>query len=391
MQTVGWPRVMLLADASPAWLAACRVQEDRARESLERLGSQTAATLWRERSGRDDPPAFTLVLPIHDEERALPSVLHALLGCWLPPDAQVTIALVTNACADASADIARAFLAGLGTPAAADLQDLDDAGITAPPAAVRCGAVEFLHVDTATPGKANALDLGNRIARARGHAIACSMDTNNWPEPDTLAVLWGDARRLREDDAALLYATPVTMFRRHPGSLYNALQRSRDARPARPEEGRLELPGWMLAWDAAWLEAAGGVPHTATEDFALAVLARAHGRAVGVSEARIWGFGISTLGDLLRGARRFVRGELQLRALAADDPAFSAAAEREILHARPFGVRLGRFLALIRRRPLSLPMQLVKWLVWETGLALGRRDYRRDPKSSSWQAIDTTK
>ena len=403
MQTVGWPRVMLLADASPAWLAACQAKDARAHAVLAGDGQSRAEhpgrpsdaalnALWRQAAGSDATPAFTLVLPIHDEERALPSVLHALLGAWLPPTAAVTVVLATNACRDASVAIVGDFLAGLGTVVDAALPPLANPGLAPRHPSVRVGTVEFLHLDTTTPGKANALELGNAVARARGHALAMSLDTNNWIEPDALAVLWGDAsRRLHEGDAALLYATPVPVFRHHRGSLYNRLQRGRDAQPARPEEGRLELPGWMLAWDTAWLDAAGGVPRTATEDFALAVLARAHGRAVGQSEARVWGYGISTLTDLLRGARRFVRGELQLLALAATDPALRAAADREILHARPFSSRFRRFWALVRRRPARLPLQLVKWLVWEAGLALGRRDYRRDPRSSSWQAIGSTK
>lgn len=392
MQTVGWPRVMLLPEASPLWLAACRAKEDRARGICAEHG-EAAAQLWEQTSGVPvDRTAFTLTLPIHDEERSLPSVLHALLGAWLPPNARVTVALISNACQDSSPRIIEEFLTGLGETESADLRGVEDTGLRSDTRAVRVGAIEFLHLDTCTPGKANALELGNAVARARGHRIAMSQDTNNWLEPDALAVLYGDAHRgLKDDGAALYYGTPVPVFRHHAGSLYNRMQRKQAGTPARADGERLELPGWMLAWDTEWLHAAGGVPHTATEDFALAVLARATGRTVGVSDARIWGYGISTISDLLAGARRFVRGELQLRALAQNDPRFAAAAEAQILHARPFRDRFARFRELAARRPSRFPVQLVKWLLWETGLALGRRDYRRDPSSASWTPIGSTK
>ena len=64
MQTVGWPRVMLLPEASPLWLAACRAKDELAREVCAEHGA-AAAQLWEQTSGVSaERTAFTLTLPM---------------------------------------------------------------------------------------------------------------------------------------------------------------------------------------------------------------------------------------------------------------------------------------------------------------------------------------
>src|SRR5205085_12651488 len=74
---------------------------------------------------------------------------------------------------------------------------------TLQPAAVttRVGNITFSHVDTPTPGKANALNIGNAIALERDHSIAISVDANNFVEPDVFRHMFARAHQAFADPA----------------------------------------------------------------------------------------------------------------------------------------------------------------------------------------------
>ncbi|MBT3341300.1 MAG: glycosyltransferase family 2 protein [Planctomycetes bacterium] len=362
------------------------------------LANQAAADVWQSRTGvAAAETAFTFALPIHNEERSLPSVLAALCASEIPSEAHITVALMTNACSDSSAAIVQDFLAELGQPYAFDKVPFDvyqDEGIAQPIMAIRSGAFEFVHLDTTTAGKANVLNVGNRLALALGHQVACSQDTNNWIEPDALACLFGDAQRRffdKPDGTAMIYGHPVALFRDHPGSIYNKMQKRVEGMPVPAEEEKLCLPGWMMIWDTKWLAESGGVPHTATEDFALAVLTRGMGRNIGLSTARIWGYNISTLGDLLEAGKRFVRGELQLVEYWKGNEKMSKQVQTELLHSANFFRRFGDLIARTRKQPLRLPVHLVHWMLWEVAYRQGIADFKANPHSSTWAPISSTK
>ncbi len=392
-------------DLAPALFRAAAQKKAATYESL--LSSElsnhdstenAAAQLWLQRTGlAAADTAFTFALPIHNEEQSLQSVLGALIASEVPSQAQITVAFVTNACTDSSAEIVRSFMHEQGTPFEYDTVDFaafEDDGIARPIMAVKSGAFEFVHLDTTTPGKANVLNVGNRLALALGHQVACSQDTNNWIEPDALACLFGDAQRRffdKPDGTAMLYGHPVALFRDHPGSIYNKMQKRVEGLPVPAEEERLCLPGWMMIWDTRWLADSGGVPHTATEDFALAVLTRGTGKNIGLSSARIWGYNISTLSDLLEAGKRFVRGELQLVEYWKGNVKMSAQVQTELLHSANFFRRFGDLIARTKKQPMRLPVHVVHWLLWEVAYVQGIRDFKANPHSSTWAPISSTK
>ena len=67
------------------------------------------AIRWEQITGvKPQNSAFTLIIPIHNEQRFLPSFLEAMKSVNIPPSARVVF--VTNACSDKSVGIVNSFL-----------------------------------------------------------------------------------------------------------------------------------------------------------------------------------------------------------------------------------------------------------------------------------------
>lgn len=124
---------------------------------------------------------LNVVIPAHDEERLLPSCLHAVLAPAGPP---LRVVVVANGCTDATADVARAFRA----------------------LSVERGH-ELVVVETPTAGKAAALNEGDR---RHGDGPVLYLDADTVLLPGTLNEL---ARTLIGTDQPLLSAPPAVLVR----------------------------------------------------------------------------------------------------------------------------------------------------------------------------------
>ena len=84
---------------------------------------------------------LTIIVPANNEEAYLASCLHALMDSE-PPDSEVQVLVVANACSDKTVEVARSF----------------------EPTAARIGWTMQV-IDLALPGKLNALNVGDDLAK----------------------------------------------------------------------------------------------------------------------------------------------------------------------------------------------------------------------------------
>jgi cellulose synthase/poly-beta-1,6-N-acetylglucosamine synthase-like glycosyltransferase len=368
-------------------------------EYLNTLALVGQEKCWEHATGvKPEEAFFTLIVPIHNEENSLLSFLHTLMLSDIPAQVNMQVVFVTNACVDSSVDIVRAFMAGLGEVECQDvLDDFGDQNIDRRCAVVRRGHHLFMHINTAKAGKANALNIGNRIASQSGHVMAMSMDANNFIEPDAVRNLFAHAykafrEKLEAGDIVLYGALEI----RHDGSLKpssskNLLGAVSKARSHLVEGDEGVVNGWMLAWNTVWMNSVGGCPEVALEDYALGVLARASDfRIVMVEDVIGWGYAPDDLKGLTMTRARYVRGRLQICDYVQYDPSILAIIEKEAFYMRNFPSRLMHLLTKSVASPLHAGKYMATFLLWEYAIQRAVRDYKRNPKNQSWDKVPST-
>ena len=330
---------------------------------------------------------FTVIIPIHNEQRALPSVLGALLSSAIPCAADIQIVFVVNASEDKSASVIRDRLARFGipvdlalTPSAWDPTRKNEAF------QVLLGSMRFIVVETPTGGKANALNLGNEIALQRGHKIAVNIDANNWIEPDSLALIFEHANRVivecPESDVVLINSCEFSQAKNDRGPV-----------TAREKTLKAEVTGWMFAWSTWWIRENNGFPQYAIEDYGTGLLALSQKKKIEESHANIWGFSAANFGDENKEQIRYIYGALQLKDRFKNDVDATRILLGDFPNLRSLKDRL--VYRLLRRQNLTSPVKflrsLVRWALNETLIFRARIKYWRDPFDQTWEPVESTK
>lgn len=367
-------------------------------EYLNALALLKQEKCWEHETGiKPEDSCFTLIVPIHNEENSLPSFLHTLMLSDVPAPLNMQVVFVTNACVDSSVDMIRAFMAGLGDVEFQDvLADFEDQNMDRRYAVVRRGRHVYMHINTSKPGKANALNIGNRIALQKGHLIAVSIDANNFIEPDALRKLFSHAyktfrEKLEAGDTVLCCALHI----RYEGSLndsrVNLLRKVGKARNHLVEGEEGVVNGWMVAWNTAWMNSIRGCPEVALEDYALGVLARASNfRVETVDEVNGWGYVEDNFNGLIMVRARYVRGKMQICDYVQHDPSILAVIQKESFYMRKFPLRFKHLFVKSVASPLDAGRYVATFFLWEYAIWRGMRDYKRNPKNQSWEKVPST-
>lgn len=363
---------------------------------LHGLTLQHQAKVWEEATGvAPEVSALTLIIPIHNEERSLPSFLSTLMLANIPASVHLQIVFVTNACNDLSVEILKTFFATLGIVELQDMADcLPDQQMDQHCSVVQRDCLTYIHVNTARAGKAHALGLGNRLARQRGHLIAMSIDANNFIEPDALCLLFAQAHQAFRDKPTM---QDIVLF---SGVGKEAQQRSRqasvfgktdDSQPHLVQVGGGVVNGWMMAWNTIWMESIGGPPEVALEDYALGVLARASGfRIEQAANVNVWGYVINDFKGLIDTRARYVRGKRQIYEYVKYDPAILSIIEDEAFYMKKFILRLKYVLSKAIGDPTRSAKYAATFVLWEWAIWKGMRAYKQNPTNQSWEKIEST-
>ena len=351
---------------------------------------------WEDEVGiKPEESHFSLIVPIHNEEYSLPSFLRTLILLDIPSSVDMKVIFITNACNDSSSAFIDEFLSTLGKieDKSLDIEFRNQIRHINYKATMN-GGITFMHVDTQTPGKANALGIGNSIALKSGYAIAMSVDANNYLEPDAIRIMFSHAHRSfrgkpRANDTVLLSGRGKTETK--VSKLKNLIDKASSMQLHLIEVGSGLVNGWVMAWNIEWMHSIGGPPEVALEDYAMGVLARVKKYKIEqVKEASIWGYGVNSLKGLLNTRARYVRGKLQLLDLVHHDPSVVSIIENEAFYMKNFPGRLQCLLQKFKRGPLNLPRYVAAFLLWEYALRRGKQDYKQNPTNQSWEKIDST-
>ena len=363
---------------------------------LEDYALKSQQKKWEEEVGiKPEDSRFTLIVPIHNEANSLPSFLNTLMLSDIPSAVNMNVIFIANACTDSSQVYIDEFLASLGQIENKLLTgEFNDQGLNRNYKAIKRSNISFMHVDTQTPGKANALGIGNSIARESGHIVAISVDANNYLEPDAIRVMFSHANnsfhdKLTANDIVLLTCTQQEESK--ASKLKHLLSRAGRMQQHLLESKSGEVDGCLMAWNTQWMESIGGPPAVALEDYAMGVIARVNNyRFEQIKEANIWSYTTNGLKGLLETRTRFVRGVLQLLDLVHHDPSVLQIVEKEAYYIQTLPFRLKYLLYKAKKSPENLPRYIATFLLWEYALRRGRRDYRRNPNDHSWKKIDAT-
>jgi len=345
--------------------------------------------VWQEITGRPSRECHcTLLVPIHNEERVLPSLQAALSYLIAPRELNLQIVFITNGCTDRSPTLVGEFLSSFGRPQEVAPGRFLDAGLRSAQE-VSLGALRLLHLDTVTRGKGNALTLGTATAAGAGHPFVLSIDADCWPEPDALPRLFRDAEaQILGGTAAVVSGVVRRMIRpTEVPSPFLELLRARAAQPDLPRSDRVN--GCLAAWDVAFFTE-HGIPRCRVEDFAMGLVARIHGRTVAMSEAASWVFAPATLTDMVRTDARFAAGHMQLREMYRDNPRAQALLG-ELTSLQGLGERLRHRLEAIRASPRETVPHLLKAVLREAIQLKARYDLWRDPGGTTWVPCGSTK
>jgi cellulose synthase/poly-beta-1,6-N-acetylglucosamine synthase-like glycosyltransferase len=353
---------------------------------------------WHETTGEAPCDSlFTVIIPIHNEEAYLPSMLGTIMMSDIPASVNAKFLLITNGCTDngKSQRIVENFMRGLGEVSSHTLdedqapEDLHDKALERDFTRVRIGNIEFVHLNTPTRGKANALNIGNKIAKEHGQVAMC-LDANDFPEPDALRELYAGAREhIMNGEAGIVsgestYDRPeVNFFLR---KIYKrALLKYRDYSRA-----NLTLVcGGIFSWDTHFVDELGGIPEVAIEDFGAGALARANGRDVVLDhDSKSWKRTSFSLRDRLEVNARYVRGALQV---LERHPEVRKIILEELHYMKEFPQRTAKLAKRMAENPMDIPFYVASYLLWEASIVKGRREFERDHEDHSWRPIKSTK
>lgn len=381
-----WEPVYLITEAPDGW------QKQSASKNASFLSkAETTSHWWEDITGvKVSESKFTVVIPVHNEEKSLSSSAGSLFLSLVPTEAGMETDFILNGCTDESEVIVTNLLKTRGEVVTHDITEeeferLRDTGLQKTYIEVRQGNQVHRVYKTETKGKANALKLGSNLALSRNHQILISVDANNYVEPDTLALMFKEAYKhfvFQKDNTVVLSAIPEKVHKDTLGKLEHLLREH----GVFDDATYVPVFGWCMALNSPW--ASKNIQPVAVEDYALGVMARSQDKKVAIVEdARIWGYR-TNFKDSLNQFRRSIRGRLQLLDL---HPELRPFLESDNYFMKPFKERIEIIAKHIKADPKRLPKYIWRFIYGEVGLMLGNSDYKKEPTNQSWAGLSSTK
>lgn len=336
---------------------------------------------------------FTVVIPVYNEENSLPSFLSTLMFWDIPSSVDMQVIFVTNACSDASNRIIDAFLSDRGKLEVKKINYVfKDKYVEENYKIVQQDSKRFIHVNTPTSGKANALGIGNVIACQSKHGLAICVDANSFLEPDAIRILFAHAyrafqRELNVSDTVLI--SGKGQIARKASRFKELIDRTEAVKQHLIEDSGVVL-GCLMAWNTLWMESIGGPPEVALEDYAMGVMARVKNYKIEQVNARVWNYRVTNLKGFLGTRARYTRGMLQILDFTHYDPDVVKVIEKKAYFIKNFPGRLRYLLYKSKQHPRNFPRYMMTFLLWEYALQKGKKDYAQNPTNQSWEKIDAT-
>lgn len=353
----------------------------KARDALEKRWKSLTHT---------DPNAtrFSIIIPVRNERYSLPSFLGALLTSEIPNSADVQFLFIVNNSSDESMDMIKHRLSWINQPSEVSLPPSEfDAKRPNTAFQVSCCNIRFIVIETATAGKANALNIGNELAIQSGHRVAINIDANNWVEPDSIAMMYGAAKRsiidIPETNTVLINA-----------SEFCPTKITKTKVPVKKKTQIAEVSGCMFAWSTTWIKENQGFPPQAIEDYCVGLMALSQNKKIVESNANIWVYSPSNPSDENKEMVRFMYGALQLARRFENNPAAMKVLYIDFPHLRPLKDRFhSHVISRIQKKmnPMLVLRGTARWVINEYLLLKARQKLRLAPHGQTWEPIQSTK
>lgn len=387
-----WEPVYFVTEAPDGWRRQCVAKNTPFLSKVETVSLRKALVdYWENTTGvKVSDSKFTVIIPIHNERKSLASSAGSLFLSLVPVEVEMQIDFILNNCTDESESIINGLLRTRGEVATHNVSEKEfaqyqDAGLQKTYLEARQEKITCRVYKTETRGKANALKLGSNIALARNHQILISVDANNYVEPDTLALMFREAHShfvSQKDETVILSAIPKKVLKETSGVMEKMLREH----GVYDDATYVPVFGWCMALDPKWVSK--NIQPVAVEDYALGVMARSQGKNMAiVRDAKIWGYR-TNLRDSLNQFRRSIRGRLQLLDL---HPELSSILESDNYFMKPLSQRMAIIVEHIKSDPKGLLRYVWRFVYGETGLILGKYDYKKESTNQSWTGLSSTK
>lgn len=369
-------------------------------EILNPYAKSYIAKQWLERTGIDDVQniRLSLIVPIHNEENSLPSMLGTLMMAGMPSNANITIIFITNGCTDGgnSELIVENFLRGLGNVETLQIphkvySEMPDPAINALYSQVKVDNLQFIHVNTPTPGKANALNIGNALAKDHS-PIAINIDANSFVEPDAILEMYATAYKAMIQDK-----DGTTIVRQDPYYDYQSESIRRNIRlgqfvlPIQEMTRRKEnvVVGQLMAWNTSWVDSIGGFPRVITEDYGLGATAQSQGKKITLaSNAHQWSYRPSKFIEVYRYLARLAQGNFQLMDAY---PLLKPFVQNDWYFSKDLKDRLATMINHISEKPRKTFNLLLGAIFLEFVRSKGKSAHRKNKQQQTWEPIESTR
>lgn len=147
-----------------------------------------------------------------------------------------------------------------------------------------------------------------------------------------------------------------------------------------------------MAWDTEWLESIGGFPPVANDDYTLSLLARKSQKdLIFDSNAHIWGYFANTPIQVTKAFERATRDKIQLAHFYENDKEITSWIYDDEPYMRPLPLRFKSLKEKIAKKPELFLLWIAVFMLWEYSRFKGKKLYRDDPESQTWEQIDSTK
>jgi len=330
--------------------------------------------------------AFTVVIPVHNEERMLPSHMAMLLLSDIPDSVPAQFLFIVNNTTDKSKDRITEFFHRLGVPQTEAITSKVDPDVYPEGLKVSRGQKSFILLETPTKSKANALSLGNEWAVRSGHEVAINIDADRFVEPDAMRILFGEAYAQFTDQSKEVVLVDGFSIEERAG---RGKKHKIYVQDPHNTQNLPEVHGPLFAWKPKWIEAMGGFPKTLTEDYATAVMATNGGKDIHHGYSRVWGHAPANRADKYRAGVRYIHGALQAQVMF---PEHKAAIAHDHPHLLPFGERVKHLIRSDSFSTIQGMLFLAARTVYHEIMRIDAyRRFRKDPHALMWQPVESTK
>ncbi len=340
---------------------------------------------------------FSIIIPIRNEAEFLSSTLGSILMSDIPRKSRVTISLVTNNCTDndKTKNEINKFMSRISDESIEQYQlkgDFQDPHIkrNAAKTTLPSSNISFHHIDTDTPGKANALTIGNTIARDIEDRVVICLDANTFPDIETIPQLYKTAKKNIVDGKsshkkpAIISGNFTDVYH---GQRMNGLS-PRELLPSYfPQTKPIVVTGAAMAWDSEFIHSIGGIPATKMEDFSIGVITEYMGGEVVKLDAKTWRISPTTLKDRIDQLIRYRIGALQLITLFPD--------VKNLVESKMFFMKDWNEMEIIlEEHIMNNSLEAYRSIItraWKEIITESNKEFAQNPTDHHWDGIKGTK